>query len=369
VPDPIVEVTAVTTRLELPRPIVLGTMRIASRAYAVVTVRTESGLEGNAFALSRDAPVAAVVQQQLAPVLVGRDSDLVAARFDECFRATVASGRVGVVLRALSLVDVALWDVKGKRAGLPLWRLLGGNAPEVPAMVVGGYPTGEPPEELAARVGEYGRDGWPLVKLARVGDHAVMRRLVDASLAAIPDGTRLVVDAAWSWRRPDEVVRELEAWGDPPLAWLEDPLPTEDVEAYRKLAGCSSAPIGAGDEITDPHLLRAHLAADTLDVLRVDATTIGGVSGAQRLMQAAAAAAVPVSCHVYPELHVHLAAANADGATVETFDGRDNPFDPAARLYSGGPEWRPGLAVAPETPGLGIELDRELIEAHRVANA
>src|SRR3954452_4643949 len=183
-PDPIVEVSAVTTRLELPRPITLGSMHIAHRAYAVVTVRTESGLEGNAFALSRDAPVAAVVNEQLAPVLVGGDSDLVAARHDECFRATVASGRVGVVLRALSLVDVALWDVKGKRAGLPLGRLLGGNAPEVPTLLVGGYPTGEPPEELAARVGEYGRRGWRLLKLARVADPAAMRRLLDASREA-----------------------------------------------------------------------------------------------------------------------------------------------------------------------------------------
>jgi L-alanine-DL-glutamate epimerase-like enolase superfamily enzyme len=364
--DPVVEVRAVTTRLELPRPLTLGTMRIAHRAYAVVTVRTESGLEGNAFALSRDAPVAAVVNDQLAPALLGKDSDLVAARHDDCFRATVASGRVGVVLRALSLVDIALWDVKARRAGLPLWRLLGGNAPEVPALLVGGYPTGEPPEELGARVGEYGRQGWRAVKLARLGDADAMRRVLDASLAALPNGCELVVDAAWVWRRPAEVLRELRAWGDPPLAWLEDPLPTEDVHAYARLHDESSAPLGAGDEITDPHLLRAHLAAGSLDVLRLDATTIGGITVAQRVLAAAAAAATPVSCHVYPELHVHLAACSADGTSIETFDRDENPFDPADRLYSGGPEFRPGVAVAPETPGIGIELDRELIEHHRV---
>src|SRR5207249_2121624 len=143
-----------------------------------------------------------------------------------------------------------LWDVKAKRAGFPLWRLLGGNDPEVPTLIVGGYPTGEPPEELAARVGEYGRQGWRLLKLARLGDPDTMRRLLDASLEALPDGCELVVDAAWVWRRPAEVLRELRAWGDPPLAWLEDPLPTEDVDAYARLRAESSAPIGAGDEIT-----------------------------------------------------------------------------------------------------------------------
>jgi L-alanine-DL-glutamate epimerase-like enolase superfamily enzyme len=366
VSDPIVAVRAVTTRLELPRPIELGSMRIAHRAYAVVTIQTEAGLEGKAFALSRDAPVAEVIERQLAPVLVASDSDLVAARFDECFGAMVASGRVGIGMRALSLVDIALWDLKGQRAGLPLWRLLGGFAAEVPTMIVGGYPTGEPPEELAARIGDYGRSGWRLVKLARLGDAEAMRRLLAGSLETLPAGCELVVDAAWVWRRAGDVLRELAAWGEPPLAWLEDPLPTEDVPAYSRLRADAAIPIGAGDEITDPHLLRAHLRAGSLDVLRVDATTVGGVSGALRVIADAAAAGLPVSFHIYPELHVHLAASAADGATIETFDRDDNPFDPADRLYSGGPEFRPGVTTAPETSGVGIELDAELIERHRV---
>jgi L-alanine-DL-glutamate epimerase-like enolase superfamily enzyme len=333
--DPIAEVEALTTRLELTQPITLGTMHITHRAYAVVTVRTESGLEGKAFALSRDAPIAAIVSEQLAPILVGRDADLVAARADECFRATVASGRVGLTMRAFSLVDIALWDIKAQRARLPLWRLLGGNAREVPMMVVGGYPTGEPPEELGAKIAEYGRRGWRLVKLARMADPEAMGRL-------------------------------LAAWGEAPVAWLEDPLPTEDVPAYARLRAATRVPLGAGDEITDPHLMRAHLAAGTLDVVRVDATTIGGVSGALRIMRAAADAAVPVSCHVYPELHVHLAAFAADATSIETFDPEDNWIEPSARLYEGGPELRPGVALAPETPGLGIDLDRELIERYRL---
>ncbi len=364
--DPITAVRAVTTQLELPRPLTLGTMHIAHRSYAVVTVTTESGLQGKAFALSRDAPVAAVVESQLAPVLVGRDSDLIAARFDECFRATVASGRVGVVMRALSLVDIALWDVKAQRAELPLWRLLGGYAPEVPTMMVGGYPTGGSPEELVARVCEYGARGWKLLKVARTADRDAMRRLLIGSLEGLPAGCELVVDAAWVWRRPSDVVAEVRAWGNPPLAWLEDPLPTEDVAGYARLAATLPAPVGAGDEITDPHLMRAHLAEGSLAVLRLDATTVGGISGSLRLLHAAAAAGVPVSCHVYPELHVHLAAYAADGTSIETFDREDNPFDPAERLYSGGPVFRPGIALAPDAPGLGIELDRELVEHYRV---
>src|SRR5207244_2587217 len=80
-------------------------------------------------------------------------SDLISACWEACFRSTIASGRVGVVMRALSLLDMALWDIKARRAGLPLWRLLGGYAPTVPAVLVAGYPTGQEPEELGEKVG------------------------------------------------------------------------------------------------------------------------------------------------------------------------------------------------------------------------
>jgi L-alanine-DL-glutamate epimerase-like enolase superfamily enzyme len=93
----------------------------------------------------------------------------------------------------------------------------------------------------------------------------------------------------------------------------------------------------------------------------------GSGSGALRVLGAAADAVVPVSCHVCPELHVHLAAFAASGTTIETFDREDNPFDPAERFYRGALELRPGVTIAPETPGLGWELDHELIERYRLA--
>src|SRR5438874_6894971 len=221
--DEIVRVEAVTTVLELPRPLQLGPMRISRRAYVVVTVTTAAGLEGRAFALSRDAPVAASVSEQLAPVVVGRDSDLISACWEACFRGTIASGRVGVVMRALSLLDMALWDIKARRAGLPLWRLLGGYAPRVPAVLVAGYPSGQEPEELGERVGAYGREGWRLLKIARIHEPAEMRRLLASASRSAPSGCELIVDAAWCWRRAADAARELALWGDVRLAWLEDP--------------------------------------------------------------------------------------------------------------------------------------------------
>jgi L-alanine-DL-glutamate epimerase-like enolase superfamily enzyme len=366
VKDAIRSVDAFTVALDLPRRLRLGDMEIARRAYAVVVITTDSGISGKAYALSRDAPVASTVRDQLAPVLLGQEADLVSARWEDCFRATIAAGRVGAVMRAISLVDIALWDIKGQRAGLPLWRLLGGYMPDVEMMLVAGYPTGDQPEVLGAKIGEYGREGNRLLKVARVPDPEEMRRLLDSAAAQLPDGCELVVDAAWAWRQAGDVAREVRSWGDTRLAWLEDPLPPENVRAYSRLRRALPTSIGVGDEVTDPYVFERLVAEDAIDVVRLDVNTIGGITGAARVWHLANAAGLPVSYHVYPEVHVHLAAASSQRAIVESFDWRANPFDPANRFIEGGPAYRPGVVTATEEPGLGFELDRDVLKRHRV---
>src|SRR5579884_4216045 len=162
--DPIARVDAVTVGIDLPTPLLLGSTEIGRREYAVVTVTTEDGLSGSSYSLTRALPLAAAVRTALAPLLVGADSALIAAAWDRCYRATAPGGRTGILMRGLSLVDIALWDIKAKRAGLPLWAMLGGHRREVPVLVVGGYPR---PDRSVAETGElaasYLRCGHPLV--------------------------------------------------------------------------------------------------------------------------------------------------------------------------------------------------------------
>lgn len=360
--DPIASIQAGTVRLALPAPLRLGPVEITSREYAAVRVTTASGLVGSAYCLTREAPVDACVTRLVVPALLGTDSADPAAAWHRASRATVLIGRVGLVLRAVGLVDIALWDIAAQRAGKPLWQLLAGRPEPVRAMIVAAYPLADwAPESLADDVIRHAEAGFRLLKVARDPDPARMRRLLDRAAANVPDDARLVVDAGFGWEAPSATLAELAAWGNQPLAWLEDPLVPEDVMGYtelRRLAGC---PIGVGDELTSQQSFRALAEAEALDVLRLDVVAIGGVTPARKVLELAAEHGLNVSFHVYPETSVHLAMTS--GAVVETFERGipgGNPLDPADRLVAGGPSFGGGTATACAAPGLGYELDWEL---------
>lgn len=356
--DPIVTVAATTLVVPLPRPLRLGAMEIAQRRYAVATVRTRHGLVGRAYSLTRDLPVTALVEQ-LSPLLVGRDADLIAGRYDDCVRATVAGGRTGALMRAVALIDIALWDIKAQRARLPLWRLLGGGAQRVPLVLVAGYPRDdEPVAELARRVLDHAAAGHTLLKVARAPDRERMRGLLGVLADELPPHARVIVDCGWYFRTPAAVVEELRGWPQVPIAWVEDPIAPEDVRANRQLRDALAVPLGVGDDLTDRTVARDLLLGEAVDVLRVDVGALG-ITGARQACALAETLRVPVSLHVYPELSIHVACATAAGAMVESFDPEDNPFDPTHVFVEGGPALSPGWATAPEEPGLGIHFDEE----------
>ena len=352
------EVRVGTATLPLPAPLRLGPMVVTEREYAAVEVETEDGLVGKAYCLTRNGPVAACVERLVAPVVTGRDADP-ELRWEDCSRATVAIGRTGLVVRAIGLVDIALWDIAAQEAGMPLWRHLGGSDPTSPLMMVAAYPLADrSPESLADDVVRYGRAGHTLLKVARDHDRSRMRRLLEAAAADLPATARLVVDAGYGWRSSDEALAELPDWGDTVLAWLEDPLVPEDAEGCAAIRRGGGHPVGVGDEVTHIGTFRALLEAGALDVLRLDVPAIGGVTPARAVQALAAARGVPVSLHIYPEVSVHLAPF-APGTIVEAFDAvpGGNPLDPAHLLCTGGPSVRAGTAVAPDEPGLGFQLD------------
>ncbi|WP_243228750.1 enolase C-terminal domain-like protein [Microbacterium sp. CIAB417] len=354
----IVSVATATSALPLPAPLRLGAMTVTRREYSAVRATDAHGNTGHAYCLSREAPMAQIVDRLIAPHALGADADDPGAAWERMLRGSAIVGRVGLVRRAIGLVDIAMWDIAARRAGQPLWRLLGvGDAPR-PSMLVAAYPTPDrTPGEVADEVLEQAA-GWTTVKISRSPDPAYMRELIARITRDLPTGTGLVVDVGFGWRDADEALAEIVQWGDPELAWLEDPLLPEDVAGCARIRRETGMRLSVGDEVTDPAVLRALVEQDAVDVLRLDVVAIGGVTPALDLISWARERGVPVSGHVYPEVTAHL------GIGVETFAREGNPYDPSPSLIRGGPLFT-GTVRPTAAPGLGFGFVESVFEFER----
>lgn len=346
----IARIETATAVLPLPAPLHLGAMTVTRREYSAVRASDADGFSGVAYCLSREAPMAEIVERLVSGHAIGADADDPAATWDRMLRGSAIVGRVGLVRRAIGLVDIALWDVAARRAEMPLWRMLGtGDAPR-DAMLVAAYPSAaRAPREVADEVLAQA-DGWSQVKISRMPDPAYMRELLALLGDDLPSGTGIVVDVGFGWRDADEALAEIAQWGDPRLAWLEDPLLPEDAAGCARIRRESGLRVSVGDEVTDPAVLRALVGAEAVDVLRLDVVAIGGVTPARELIAWASDRGVPVSGHVYPEVTAHL------GIGVETFARGTNPYDPAPSFIVGGPVFD-GTVRPADAAGLGFTLD------------
>lgn len=345
-------IDTITAALPLPEPLRLGAMTVHRREYAAVRVAVGDGSHGLAYCLTREAPMAEIVERLVAPHAIGADAADVPAVWERMLRGSAIVGRVGLVRRAIGLVDIALWDAAARRAGRPLWEVLGtGDAPRE-TMLVAAYPRpGRSVADVVDEVVTQAREGWSMVKISRSPDPAFMRELLAVLNAELPASTGLVVDVGFGWRDADDALAELRQWGEPRLAWLEDPLLPEDVAGCARIRRESGWPVSVGDEVTDPAVLRALVEADAVDVLRIDAVAVGGITPTLELIAWAEERGTPVSGHVYPEVTAHL------GIGVETFNRAGNPYDPASTFIVGGPSFDGGRAVPGREPGLGFSFD------------
>ncbi|GIT79404.1 racemase [Leifsonia sp. LS1] len=344
------ELRTATTALPLPAPLQLGAMTVTRREFAAVRVE-EGGEAGVAYGLTREAPMAEIVERLIAPHVL--DGDLEPERlWDRAFRGSAIVGRVGLVRRALGLVDVALWDLHARQQGVPVWRLLGADGGPRAAMLVAAYPTaGRTVESLVEEVVVQARAGWPQVKISRSPDRGLMRDLLAELDRELPAGCGLVVDVGFGWRGADEAIDELAAWGSPRLAWLEDPLLPEDVAGCARIRRETGLTVAVGDEVTDPAVLQALAEGGGIDVARLDVVALGGITPSRAFLAWAADRGLPVSCHIGPEISTHL-----PGVQVETFarGPLPNPYDPSPVLVTGGPVFAGGRATPPSGPGLGF---------------
>lgn len=367
-------VRAVAVRVPVKRPTRISTRVLDKRDYVLVWVgREDDELEGVGYiyaGTTGGAMIAEAVNGILAPLLLGRPADDIVGAWDAMYHETLLHGRRGAVMRALSAVDIALWDLSGKRAGLPLAVLLGGSTAPVQAYASGGYyqlddgPWGDAvSREIKANCARGFTDHKIKVGGLSVAEDAVR---IQSAVAAMEGHGRLAIDANNAYRSVAEAEAALrtfeDAAGDIGLWWFEEPLSPDDIRGHARLRDRNSTPIATGEIAGSRWEFRDLIDLGGADILQSDAGVMGGITEFLRVAGAAATFALPVAPHWHANLHAHLSAATTNCFTVEHFALEKDIYNfellvtPETRL-----EVAEGHVLIPDRPGLGFDIDDEAV--------
>ena len=353
-PDAIRAITLSTLRLPLPVPIsdakvFTGRQKpMTEVVFLIAEIETEQGFAGHGFSYSKRAggPAQYAHAKEVAGAAIGEDPNDIQKLYTKLLWAGASVGRSGVATQALAAIDIALYDLKARRAGLPLSKLLGSHRDSVRTYNTSGGFLNASLEEVKARATQSIEEGIGGIKI-KVGlpENAEDLRRVRAVREHIGD-TPLMVDANQQWDRTTalRMGRRLEELD---LVWIEEPLDAYDAEGHAELARALDTPIATGEMLASVAEHERLIEAHACDIIQPDAPRVGGITQFLRLMTFADRAGLDLAPHFAMEIHLHLAACYPREPWVEHFDWLDPLFE--ERL-----ETRDGRMIVPDRPGLGI---------------
>ena len=330
----------------------------------LLTLSCSDGIEATGYAYTigtGGSSIMALLHDHLAPRLLGRNPLHIEAIWKDLFFHTHATAVGAITSLALACVDTALWDWRARSQQLPLWQLLGGAQHRVPVYTTEGGWLHLGADELVAQTLAAQAQGFKgaKIKIGRPHVSEDVARLA-AVRAAVGPGFELMTDANQSFNRP-EVVRRAAAFAPFDLAWLEEPLPAEDVAGHRQLRESTAIPVAVGESMYHLSQFREYLEQGACSIVQPDVARIGGITPWIKVAHLAEGFDVPVCPHFLMELHVSLCAAVPNAAWVEYIPQLDDITTSRIRVEG-------GYAYPPDTPGLGIEWDWQEITQRQIAD-
>jgi len=368
----VVEATVERLRIPLPAPVSHPVKTMEYREHLLVRLRSEDGVLGTGFCLQdvSAAPAMAAATELLLPLILGEDAGHVRALAERMFRQTVRGGRRGSLMHALSAIDIALWDLLARSAGLPLRHLLGGYRDAVPCYASGGYYyETDSLERLREEVTGYVERGFRAVKMktGRLGLLEETAR-VHAVRESIGPDVRLMVDANQAFTRVDECVAFCQRIEDCDIAWFEEPFAVDEIQAFLRLRERTTIPLATGEVESTRWAFAELIRSGAVDYVQPDATVCGGVTEFLEIASLASAAAVGVAPHYHWDIHLQLACVRPEVCMLEKFEGTAvKNFD----LVLAAPMQvnAAGELDAPAGVGHAIELDEDAVARYRVDRA
>lgn len=345
----------------------------------IVKIETDAGLTGVGEVDSSplavkgaiDGPYSHTITCGLGRLLLGEDPFETEKLWYKMYNANIYAGRAGVGFHAMSGLDMALWDIKGKALGLPVWKLLGGGFQQKIRCYASSLfgPTPQATGELARRLRDQGfgavKFGWAPMGQDEQTDVALVRE----ARRGLGEDADLLIDAGLVWDAKTALQRA-HAFAEFRIFWLEEPLRPDDYEGYRKLAAATPIRIAAGEEESGRRGFLELMDRGKVDVIQVDLTRCGGFTEAMKIASLAWDRGVPVANHGFTT-YINVAAAlhwlNAiPNALICEFVAEEKT-NLREQITKQKLRAKDGWLEPPQEPGLGIELDEEAVRRYRVA--
>ncbi len=340
---------------DLPKPVIGATTPV------IVKISTDEGITGagEAWSFASALPTAMIIEASLKHLLVGKDPLRIEQLWQELYRATYYYGRAGIVLNAISGVEIALWDIAGRAFNIPVYQMLGGSSHEklVAYASLGRYPN---TEDVVDACKALKKKGYTAVKI-----HETETDVVGRARQALGDDTLLLVDANCKWDMPQaiEMGLRLKPFN---LYWLEEPLwPSEDYEGLARVRAATSIPLATGENYYTAAGFREVLVKRAADFVQPSVFKIGGIIQSKKVFSMAGVFGVKAAPHCWSwgpaaaaTLHVAFSEPGCD--VVETCVDTPEASILTEPLVPENGYWKPLQA-----PGLGIELDEDALQKYR----
>jgi L-rhamnonate dehydratase len=342
--------------------------------WLIVEIFTDDGLVGIGNAALAPQVTKQVIDLYLKPLLIGADPWDLEFLWQHMYRKTMAFGRKGIGMAAISAVDIALWDILGKSARQPVYRLLGGKTkPRIPVYASRLYSVEL--GKLAAEAKRYKKEGYRAMKLRfgwgpTDGAEGMQRNveLVRTVRKAVGDGIDVMADAYMGWTL-DYAKRMLPLLEPFHLRWLEEPVIPDDIHGYAELKRAGRIPIAGGEHEFTLYGFRELLEAQAVDYIQFDTNRVGGVTQARKIAALAEAYSVPVIPHAGQMHNYHVVMASLNSPMAEYFPIVDVEVGNELfwYIFEGEPKAKDGfISLDENTPGLGLKVNEKALEKFEV---